>query len=105
MRSSSSDLAQQAAKLSVIPGGRYPTKDVAGDRHMADGRELNLSFILFATALPPRLYQRWWTKSDKIRDIPLFASLIVKSKARYFVRGRGTPIVTHEIASIVILGG
>ena len=26
-------------KRSVLPDGRYPTKDVAGDRHMADGRE------------------------------------------------------------------
>src|SRR6185295_19108417 len=36
MRSSSSALTQQG---SVIPDGRYATKDVAGDRHMADARE------------------------------------------------------------------
>src|SRR5262245_20716709 len=28
---------------SVIPEGRYPTKDVAGDRHMAHGRERQVS--------------------------------------------------------------
>jgi hypothetical protein len=39
MRSSSSALTQQ----SVLPGARYPTKDVAGDRHMADGRERQVS--------------------------------------------------------------
>src|SRR5262245_16847272 len=34
---------QQCPKRSVIPDGRYPTKDVAGDRHMADGRERQVS--------------------------------------------------------------
>ena len=38
MRSSSSAL-RPPNKRSVIPDGRYPTKGVAGDRHMADGRE------------------------------------------------------------------
>src|SRR5258707_4537156 len=28
---------------SILPDGRYPTKDVAGDRHMADGRERQVS--------------------------------------------------------------
>src|SRR5258706_14263394 len=28
---------------SVLPGARYPTKDVAVDRHMADGRERQVS--------------------------------------------------------------
>src|SRR3982074_3658510 len=28
---------------SVLPGGRYPTKEAAGDRHMADGRERQVS--------------------------------------------------------------
>lgn len=36
-RSSSSVLARD--RRSVIPDGRYPTKDVAVDRHMADGWE------------------------------------------------------------------
>src|SRR5688572_26432302 len=30
-------------KRSVLPGARYPTKDVAVDRHMADGRERQMS--------------------------------------------------------------
>src|SRR3954471_2351285 len=30
-------------KRSVLPGARYPTKDVASDRHMADGRERQVS--------------------------------------------------------------
>src|SRR5215471_11223573 len=30
-------------KRSVVPDGRYPTKNVAGDRHMADGRERQVS--------------------------------------------------------------
>src|SRR5262245_47575091 len=30
-------------KRSVLPGARYPTKDVAVDRHMADGRERQVS--------------------------------------------------------------
>src|SRR5262249_25792064 len=30
-------------KRSVVPDSRYPTKDVAGDRHMADGRERQVS--------------------------------------------------------------
>ena len=30
-------------KRSVLPEARYPTKDVAGDRHMADGRERQVS--------------------------------------------------------------
>src|SRR5437667_10581165 len=33
----------RAMKRSVLPGARYPTKDVAGDRHMADGRERQVS--------------------------------------------------------------
>src|SRR5262245_9742620 len=33
----------QPNKRSVLPGARYPTKDVAGDRHMADGRERQVS--------------------------------------------------------------
>src|SRR6516162_9297954 len=37
MRSSSSALTPN--KRSVLPGARYPTKDVAVDRHMADGRK------------------------------------------------------------------
>src|SRR5215813_5903129 len=40
MRSSSSALTN---KRSVVPEGRYPTKDVAGDRHMADRRERQVS--------------------------------------------------------------
>jgi hypothetical protein len=28
-----------ARRRSVLPGARYPTKDVAVDRHVADGRE------------------------------------------------------------------
>src|SRR5712691_7584749 len=40
MRSASSVLTQ---KRSVLPGARYPTKDVAVDRHMADGRERQVS--------------------------------------------------------------
>src|SRR6267154_5931981 len=37
--------AQRAPKpkRSVLPGARYPTKDVAVDRHMADGRERQVS--------------------------------------------------------------
>src|SRR5262245_19135004 len=30
-------------RRSVLPGARYPTKDVAVDRHMADGRERQVS--------------------------------------------------------------
>jgi len=30
-------------KRSVLPDGRYPPKDVVGDRHMADGRERQVS--------------------------------------------------------------
>src|SRR5262249_11773059 len=30
-------------KRSVLPGARYPTKDVAVDSHMADGRERQVS--------------------------------------------------------------
>src|SRR5262249_32112464 len=30
-------------KRSVLPGGRYPTKHVAGDRHVADGWERQVS--------------------------------------------------------------
>src|SRR5262245_48483228 len=30
-------------KRSVLPGAGYPPKDVAGDRHMADGRERQVS--------------------------------------------------------------
>jgi hypothetical protein len=30
-------------RRSVLPGTRYPTKDVAVDRHMADGRERQMS--------------------------------------------------------------
>src|SRR5262245_8503383 len=33
----------QPNKRSVLPGARYPTKDVAVDRHMADGRERQVS--------------------------------------------------------------
>src|SRR5262249_34981877 len=40
MRSSSSALTQQG---SILLGARYPTKDVAVDRHMADGRERQVS--------------------------------------------------------------
>src|SRR5882762_8422506 len=40
MRSSSSVLTQ---KRSVLPGARYPTKDVAVDRDMANGRERQVS--------------------------------------------------------------
>src|SRR6516162_7231508 len=41
MRSSSSALTPN--KRSVLPGARYPTKDVAVDRHMADGRKRQVS--------------------------------------------------------------
>src|SRR5262245_19402259 len=40
MRSSSSPLTN---KRSILPGAWYPTKDVAVDRHMADGRERQVS--------------------------------------------------------------
>src|SRR5262245_7947947 len=40
MRSSHSTLTH---KRSVLPGARHPTKDVAVDRHMADGRERQVS--------------------------------------------------------------
>lgn len=39
-KSSSSALTH---KRSVLPDGRYPTKDVAGDRYMAHGRERQVS--------------------------------------------------------------
>ena len=37
------DVRPNPTKRSVSPDGRYPTKDVAGDRHMADGRERKVS--------------------------------------------------------------
>src|SRR5262245_55004494 len=36
-------VAGTESKRSVVPGAWYPTKDVAGDRHMADGRERQVS--------------------------------------------------------------
>src|SRR6516162_10463155 len=36
-------VAGTESKQSVLPGARYPAKDVAGDRHMADGRERQVS--------------------------------------------------------------
>src|SRR5215475_11215778 len=36
-------LVRLCKRSSVLPDGRYPPKDVAGDRHMADGRERQVS--------------------------------------------------------------
>src|SRR5262245_2115188 len=57
---------------SVLPGARYPTKDIAVDRHMADGRERQMTGHK-RLALRRQLAQKTDPDADRLLGVVLEA--------------------------------
>src|SRR5262245_1328833 len=104
MRSSSSALAY---KRSVLPGARYATKVVAVDRHMADGRERQVSGHQ-RLAVRRQLPQKADPDADRLLGVVLEAVVpvgVLEPDLEHEVPGEHQPIVAGRQADHAMPGG
>src|SRR5215468_4837722 len=104
MRSCSSALPN---KRSVIPEGRYPTKGVAGDRHMADGRERQVSGHQ-RLAVRRQLPQKTDPDAGRFLRVVLEAVVpvgMLETDLEHGVAGEGQPVATGRQADHAVPGG
>src|SRR6266446_4852122 len=104
MRSSRS---AQPNKRSVLPGARYPTKGVAVDRHMADGRERQVSGHQ-RLAVRRQLAQKTDPDAGRLLGVVLEAVVpvgVVERDLEHEIAGERQPVAAGRQADHAVPGG
>src|SRR5258706_9691292 len=92
---------------SVLPGARYPTKDVAVDRHMADGRERQVSGYQ-RLAVRRQLPQKADPDAGRLLGIVFEAVVpigVVEPDLEHEVPGERQPVAAGRQADHAVPGG
>src|SRR5262245_54344909 len=99
--------ALTANKRSVVPEGRYPTKDVAVDRHMADGRERQVSGYQ-PLAVRRQLLQKTDPDAGRLLGVVFEAVVpvgVLEPDLEYEVPGERQPVAAGRQADHAVPGG
>src|SRR5882757_9112345 len=99
--------APKPNKRSVFPGARYPTKDVAVDRHMANGRERQVSGHQ-RLAVRRQLPQKTDPDAGRLLGVVLEAVVpvrVLESDLEHGVAGERQPVAAGRQADHAVPGG